>query len=190
MAKVLKDEKVAILVANGFNESEMTNVQKHLQKAGANTRIISVSQGLVNSWRDNDWGHHFAADNILSASLAVDYAMLYVPGGKRSIEKLRLTAHTKRFINGFLNSDKPVAMSGDAIELVFSSNNANRFEISIPENLRSLTEQDECKASGRAVTSDGPLLTCLPELLSEKEMAQAITNHFAHVYEQELVAAA
>lgn len=97
MSKTFVGDKIAILVANGFTEQDLTHTQRALQAQGANTRIIGMDNGLVNSWTGDAWGHHFAADCALNMALAADYDMLIIPGGRRSIEKLKLTAHTRRF---------------------------------------------------------------------------------------------
>ena len=110
--------KAAILVANGFCEDHLVNIQKSLQNLGANVRIISSEQGLVCGWTETGWGYHFAVDSGLNTVLAADYALLVVPGGQRSIDKLNLTQHTRRFINGFLAAQKPVAVFDEAGQLV------------------------------------------------------------------------
>lgn len=118
MMKSLSGVKVAILIANGFDEADMTATQRALAAAGAHARIISPEPGLVNSWTGEGWGHHFAIDAQLNTALGADYALLVIPGGTRSIDKLRLTAHTKRFIGGFMAANKPIAVYGSAMPIM------------------------------------------------------------------------
>lgn len=180
MNKTLMHEKVAILVANGFNEAEMVTAQKLLQKQGAYTRLISMDHGLVNSWTGTAWGHHFAADCVISTALAADFSMLLIPGGRRSVEKLKLTAHTQRFINGFLNAGKPLALMGDAIELLLNNATARSRAVCGAEYL-----EQGAKAAGliwhnSPVLADDNLITCRTapdDVLAEG--AEAIVNHFA-----------
>ena len=134
MQKPLLGEKLAVLVANGFCEQDLTQAQRVLLSAGVDMRIISMDNGLVNSWSGENWGLNFAADKMLSEALAVDYGMLLVPGGKRSIEKLKLTAHTRRFVNGFLNAGKPVVMCGDAVELLDFAGVASEYSAADPQD--------------------------------------------------------
>lgn len=110
--------KVAILVANGFDEADMTATQRALIGAGAFAKIISPEPGLVNSWTGQAWGHHFAIDAALNNALGADFSMLVIPGGQRSADKLKLTAHTKRFINSFMAAGKPVAVWGNAAQTI------------------------------------------------------------------------
>ena len=118
MSKPLSGVKIAILVANGFEEDHMTATQRALAAAGVFAKIISSEPGLVNSWTGQAWGHHFAIDAQLNNALGADYAMLVIPGGQRSAEKLKLTAHTKRFINSFMAAGKPVAVWGHATQIM------------------------------------------------------------------------
>ncbi|HRQ62209.1 MAG TPA: DJ-1/PfpI family protein, partial [Alphaproteobacteria bacterium] len=180
MNKTLMHEKIAILVANGFNEAEMVTAQKLLQKQGAYTRLISMDHGLVNSWTGTAWGHHFAADCVLSTALAADFSMLLIPGGRRSVEKLKLTAHTQRFIGGFLNAGKPLALMGDAIELLLNNPNARGRAVCGAEFLEQGVKAAGMVWSDSSVVADDNLITCrtAPEdVLAEG--AEAIVHHFA-----------
>jgi len=118
MQKPLLGHKIAFLVTNGFNEADLIETQKIVQGLGGDTRIVSMDQGLVSSLNDQGWGLNFAADQALKQSLAADYAGIVIPGGKRSIEKLQLTAHTRRFLRGFYETNKPVCVLNEGAELL------------------------------------------------------------------------
>ncbi len=149
MQKPLLGKKIAVLVANGFSEKDLTMTQKALMNAGANVRVVGMDQGLVNSWNEQGWGLNFAADQVLNEALAVDFSMLIVPGGQRSIDKLKLTAHTRRFVNGFLNADKPAAFFGDALSLLPFANKGEGYVVSGSEDLR-----EELEAAGAEWSED------------------------------------
>lgn len=122
MSQSLRGQKIAVLVANGFSEKDLTLMQKEILHSGAQIRIVSMDAGLVNSWDDEaepaGWGLNFAADAVLSRALAADYDMLLVPGGERNVEKLQLTAHTRRFIRGFVDAGKAVVFYNNAAQLL------------------------------------------------------------------------
>src|SRR5690606_33724615 len=116
------------------------STQKALLPFGANIRIVSMDHGLVNSWNGLGWGLHFAADKALNSALAADFSMLVVPGGRRSLEKLKLTAHTKRFISGFVDSRKPVAFFGEAVELLAFAERAAGKTVTGPASCKDTME--------------------------------------------------
>lgn len=141
MNKPLTGVKIAILVANGFSEADFIESQRALLQAGANARIVSPEAGLVNGWTGESWGHHFAVDANLSTALGADYAMMVVPGGKRSHDKLKLTPHTKRFISNFMTAKKPVALFGDALNVMVSSEAVQGRTLAGPATMKPAVEE-------------------------------------------------
>ena len=113
MTETLAGKTIALLVANGFEEIEMTEPQKALLAAGATVKLVSSETALVNGWHGEAWGHYFPVDGALSTQMAADFDALLVPGGHRSIIALAKSAHTNRFLKGFLDGDKPVVLVGD-----------------------------------------------------------------------------
>ncbi|MCE7885883.1 MAG: hypothetical protein DYH13_00040 [Alphaproteobacteria bacterium PRO2] len=159
MTKALLGQKLAVLVANGFCEKDLTEIQRALLKTGANVRIIGMDQGLVNSWNDNGWGLNFAADQMLSEALGANFSMLVIPGGQRSVDKLKLTAHTRRFIGSFLDARKPVVAFDQAVELVAFAQRIAGRTVTGPDNLK-----EEIVGAGgtwaeEAFVIDGNLMT-------------------------------
>lgn len=110
----LAGKKIAVLVANGFEETHMTDCQKALIAVGAQVKLVSPELNLVNGWHETAWGHFFPVDVAIANALASDYDALLVPGGFRGLERLRKSAHTNRIVKGFIDSSKPTAMVGHA----------------------------------------------------------------------------
>lgn len=159
MNKTLLGVKVALLAANGFSQDDMIAAQKALLAAGANVRIVSPENGLVNGWDGKGWGHHFAVDAQLSTALAADYSILVIPGGQRSIEKLNLTAHTKRFISSFIEADKPVVIMNNALHILILTDQIKGRTVSGPEDMSDLVMQAGGEWSKSFTSRNGALLT-------------------------------
>jgi protease I len=68
MAGELKGKKVAILVADGFEQIEMTETRKALDDAGAETDLISPAKKEVKGWNHTDWSDKFKVDWYLDAA--------------------------------------------------------------------------------------------------------------------------
>jgi protease I len=109
MEKKLKDRKVAILVADGFEQVELTEPKKALEQAGAVTHIVSPNKGQVKGWNHTEWGDKFPVDVVLDKADPEDYDALLLPGGVMNPDKLRRNEHALQFVRAFFNSDKPVA---------------------------------------------------------------------------------
>lgn len=110
----LAGKKIAVLVANGFEETHMTDCQKALIAVGAQVKLVSPELNLVNGWHETAWGHFFPVDVPIANALASDYDALLVPGGFRGLERLRKNPHTNRIVKGFVDAGKPTAMVGHA----------------------------------------------------------------------------
>lgn len=154
-------KKIAVLVANGFDEKHFIAVQKMIQDMGGIMKIISPNQGLVNGWNENSWGHNYAVDAQLNTALGVDYDVLVIPGGQRSNDKLKLTAHTRRFINSFMGALKPVAVMGDSLMVMALSSQVEGRTVSGPETVMQISKEAGAKWSSEALSLDGQLLTGL-----------------------------
>lgn len=155
----LNDTKVAILVANGFCQKDYTETQRILREAGAHVRIISPESGLVSGWEGEGWGHHFAVDSSLSSSLGADYDVLVIPGGQRSLDKLKLTAHTKRFVSSFMQSGKPVVVCDDALHLMIITDNIKSRTVNGPESMSDVVMQAGGLWGDSTPCTDGNLFT-------------------------------
>jgi protease I len=128
MHKPLAGKNVAILVASGFEELQMTEPQKALLALGATVKLIGP-ESLANGWHGDSWGHYFPVDGQLSSTLSADYDMLLVPGGARSLIKLAQTPHTKRVVSAFVDDQKPVALVGDGVEILVIADRAEGMSV-------------------------------------------------------------
>lgn len=107
-SKTLAGKKIAILAADGFEQSELTSPKKALEDAGAKTCIVSPSKGTVKSWDQLDWGRDFDVDVPLSAAHAEDFDALVLPGGVLNPDKLRIEPDAVLFVKAFFDAKKPV----------------------------------------------------------------------------------
>lgn len=109
MPYLLKNFVVAILVANGFQQDEMTGPVKALQEEGAKVYIISPEKNTVEGW---DWNipkplDKFKVDVELDKANPDDYDALLLPGGLTGPDDLRLNSQAISFVKSF--AKKPIA---------------------------------------------------------------------------------
>jgi len=153
MAKTLQSMKIAVLMANGFNEQDFLTIQKAMIEQGASLRIVSTDSGLVNGWDGKGWGHNFAVDAQLNTALGIDFDALIIPGGQRSHDKLKLTAHSRRFIGSFIAAMKPVVAMGDAVQLLAFTDHVSGKTVSGTEAKKGVAE-----AAGAQWVATGPAM--------------------------------
>jgi len=110
MANELEGRKVAILVAEGFEQRELTEPRKALDEAGATTQIVSPAEGEVEGWNHFDKGDKFPVDVPLAGANGEDFDALLLPGGVANPDQLRMKPEALDFIKSFFDAGKPVAV--------------------------------------------------------------------------------
>jgi protease I len=105
----LNGKRVAILVADGFEQIEMTEPRKALDAAGARTEIVSPAPGKVKGWNHTEWGDEFPVDVALDRANPADYDALLLPGGVLNPDQLRTMPEAVQFARSFIDAGKPVA---------------------------------------------------------------------------------
>jgi protease I len=106
----LNGKRVAILVAEGFEQSEMLEPRTALEKAGAETEIVSPAEGEVQGWNHFDKGDRFNVDVQLEEADAEAYDALLLPGGVANPDQLRTNQKAVQFVKQFVDSAKPVGV--------------------------------------------------------------------------------
>ena len=109
MENKLSNKKVAILVADGFEEVEFTKPLEALKNAGADVEVISLREGEVKAWAEKDWGNSYPVDKTVDRANAKDYDALVLPGGVMNPDHLRENQDAVTFVGGFFDDSKPIA---------------------------------------------------------------------------------
>ena len=109
MENDLEGKKIAILVADGFEQIELTAPKEALENAGAEAVIVSPERGNVKGWNHTDWGDDFKVDEPLSEADPVGFDALLLPGGVMNPDNLRRDPDAQGFVRAFFDSGKPVA---------------------------------------------------------------------------------
>lgn len=109
MPQQLQGKKIAILVANGFEQVEMTQPREAFDKEGAQTHIVSPEAETVRGWNHYDKADEFPVDVALDRANPEDYDALLLPGGTVNPDQLRTNEKAVQFVKSFFDASKPVA---------------------------------------------------------------------------------
>lgn len=101
--------RVAILIANGFEQIEMELPRRALEDVGAITTIISSEKKEVQGWHHFEKGDHFNVDLSITETKATDFDALLLPGGVVNPDTLRTVPEAIQFIKDMYNENKPIA---------------------------------------------------------------------------------
>src|SRR4051812_18847107 len=89
MENKLNGKKVAIVVTDGFEQSEFEKPLEALKEQGATVDIISLKKGTIKAWKEKNWGDEFEATVAIGDAKSADYDALVLPGGVMNPDKLR-----------------------------------------------------------------------------------------------------
>jgi protease I len=122
MSNSLNGKKIAILVADGFEQVELTGPKEALEAAGAEIEIVSPAEGEVQGWNHDEKADLFRVDMPLNLARSADYDALLLPGGVRNPDQLRTMTRAVEFVDGFIATGKPVAAICHAPWLLIETN--------------------------------------------------------------------
>lgn len=110
MAKQLKlqNKKIAILAADGFEQSELFSPKEALEQAGATVTIVSLKEGEVQGWNKKDWGKSIKVDEVVANTSAEKFDALMLPGGVMNPDQLRMNKDAVDFVKDFFHAGKPI----------------------------------------------------------------------------------
>jgi protease I len=109
MSADLQGKRVAMLVADGFEQVELTEPKRALESAGATVSIVSPQPDQVRGWQHTDWGDNFPVDVPLESARAEDFDALVLPGGVMNPDTLRRNEWALQLVRAFYESGKPIA---------------------------------------------------------------------------------
>jgi protease I len=155
----LNGKKVAILVADGFEQVELADPKKALEKAGATTRIVSPAEGKVKGWNFKDWGQELKVDVPLRQAKADDFDALLLPGGVMNPDKLRRNPEALRFVKSFFDEGKPVAAICHGPWTLIDAGVVRGREVTSYETLQTDLKNAGARWVDREVAVDGNLVT-------------------------------
>lgn len=107
----LKNKSVAMLAADGFEQSELFSPRDALMDAGADTVLISLGSGRITGYdsENNDENKQIDVAVTIDNANAKDYDALLIPGGLKSPDALRSDDRVQKFVRDFFEAGKPVA---------------------------------------------------------------------------------
>ncbi len=102
----LANKKVAFLLTNGYEDSELTSPWEAVTQAGGEAVLVAPKAGQVEGKK----GHTQSVDLTSADASADDFDALVLPGGVVNADHLRMDEAAVAFTKAFFDADKPVAV--------------------------------------------------------------------------------
>ncbi len=108
--QLVEGKRIAALVGDGFEESELTEPRRALEDAGAIVTIVGIdekSRQKIRGKRGLDEGGSARAEELVADCTAEDFDALLIPGGT-SPDHIRTNKEVQRFVREFDTAKKPM----------------------------------------------------------------------------------
>lgn len=106
--------QIAVLVADGFSMKNFKKMKDALEKEGAMVKLIAPHGGKVVCDENID----YEVDAAVMTTESVLFDALYIPGGKKSIERLKKEFKFIKFINETFKHCKAIAVDAEGESLM------------------------------------------------------------------------
>jgi protease I len=106
----IEGKRVAALVGDGFEESELFEPKRALEEAGAIVTIVGTNEKSLQKIRGKkglDEGQSVKAEELVADVTADDFDALLIPGGM-SPDHIRTNKDVQRFVKDFDAAKKPM----------------------------------------------------------------------------------
>ena len=109
-AAQLQGMRVAILVTDDFEQSELTEPRKALEEAGATALVVSPTSGEIQGMEHDEKADRFHVDQVLAEADPEQFDAALLPGGALNSDALRVVPEAKTFITAIDRAGKPIAV--------------------------------------------------------------------------------
>jgi catalase len=121
MANTVKDSvrtrKVAILAADGVDDTALSQMRRDLVAGGAIPKVVAPRLGALKGTS----GTAINVDFSLLTAASVFFDAVYLPGGDRCFQRLKGEGDALYFVNEAYKHCKPIAATGAGVELLRAS---------------------------------------------------------------------
>jgi protease I len=159
MPQLLKGKKIAILLTNGVEQSELTEPRKAIENAGGRTFLVSPAEGRIQAMKHKDKGDTFAIDVPLDSAKADDYDALLLPGGVANPDDLRIEPQAVNFVRLIFDQGKPIAAICHGPWMLVEADVVRDHELTSWPSLRTDIHNAGGNWVDREVVQDGQLTT-------------------------------
>lgn len=155
-------KKVAVIVADGFEQVELDKPVKALKDAGVTVHILAEDEEhleTIKGVNHLEKGEGVSGDRLLEEAKPDDYDALLVPGGLASPDTMRRSKKHLDFVRAFVEADKPTFVICHGPWLLADAGVAEGRRLTSWEGIRRDMERAGAEWVDEPVVVDGTLVT-------------------------------
>ena len=151
--------KLAIIVADGFEEAELFSPKEALEAAGVSVEIVSLKTGALQGMRHMEKGRMIEVDRTLADADPKTYDAVLIPGGLFSPDRLRTEKDALKFVGSFVNQRKPVFAICHGPQVLISAGLVEGRTMTAVKSVRGDLANAGANVKDEAVVTDAGLVT-------------------------------
>ena len=159
MTQRIEGKRVAILAADGFEESELFQPKEAIEQAGGEAVIVSLKPGEIEANRHRAKGKSIAVNATIGDVSASDFNALMVPGGLFSPDALRKEDQVRGFVHDFFAQKKPVGSICHGPQVLIDADVVSGRKMTAIENIRTDLANAGANVVDEEVVVDEGLIT-------------------------------
>jgi protease I len=159
MAMKAAGKKMAILAADGFEESELFSPKGAIEAAGGTVEVISLKPGDIQGLKHMEKGKTIHVDRTLDEANPDDYDAILIPGGLFNPDRLRTDKQALKFASSFVNHRKPVFAICHGPQVLISAGVAKGRKMTAVKSVQTDLENAGADVKDEAVVVDHGLVT-------------------------------
>jgi protease I len=152
-------KRMAILAADGFEESELFSPREAIEKAGGTVEVISLKTGEIQGMRHMEPGRKAQVNRTVKDAKPEDYDAILIPGGLFSPDQLRTDHDALKFAGSFLAHRKPVFAICHGPQVLISAGMVAGRTMTAVKAVQTDLENAGAKVKDQAVVDDHGLVT-------------------------------
>lgn len=157
--QVLSGLNVAILVADGFEQRELTEPKHAMEAAGASTRIVSPRTGKIRGRNHDQEGDEFDVNLALDAADPREFDALLLPGGEANGRRISADGQARAFVQAMQSQGKPIAAICHGTSLLITAGLAQGHSITGAPDLQQQASAAGAHWQDQPVVVDGTMVS-------------------------------
>ncbi|MDF3035775.1 MAG: type 1 glutamine amidotransferase [Paucimonas sp.] len=117
--------QIAVLVTDGFEQSELEGPKEALEQGGAIVKIVSLNPGSVQGMQHGEPDASFTVDQIFADADANEFDGILVPGGPINAGRIRDIPEAQQIVRDIERQGKPIAVICHGAWLLISAGLVN-----------------------------------------------------------------
>ncbi len=179
----LQGVRIAILVSEGYEEVELLEPKRTLERSGAAIFVIAPEKGRVEGIDRGKGRQSVPVDVPLESAKPEDFHALLLPGGRTSVDHLTANGQAMEFVESFLRRHKLVAAIGEAIEILRRAGFLRGRMVAASDSMQAELADAAAIAVNEGVVCDGSLITARSidnVMVLDREMTRVLADLREH----------